>query len=354
MIQARAAICLAAALVAGCADSRDSPAEATRPPALDVISLELETTPLERRLDGVVEAVNQATVSAQTSGRVAEILYDVNDFVPAGAVIIRLRGTEQRAGLVQAEAALREATAREAEAQSRYRRIAEVYERRLVAKASLDEAAANRDAAVARLVAARAAVTAAREGVRYTEIRAPYAGVVTQRHVESGESVAPGTPLMSGLSLQFLRVSTDLPQSIVDEVRTIRKAAVYVDGQRIEATKITVFPVATSPSNTFRARIDLPENAADLYPGMFVKVGFIVGEARRILVPANALVERGEVRAVYVLDPQGHTSLRQVRTGHRFGDRIEVLAGLQAGEKVALDPVAAARHLAPLAGTRHG
>jgi multidrug efflux pump subunit AcrA (membrane-fusion protein) len=73
--------------------------------------IELVRTPLERDVDGTIEAVNQATVSAQTSGRVAEILYDVNDVVPAGAVIMRLKGTEQRAGLQGAEAVLTEARA---------------------------------------------------------------------------------------------------------------------------------------------------------------------------------------------------------------------------------------------------
>jgi RND family efflux transporter MFP subunit len=339
-------IVAAAALLQLACTEKSSPPESPARPALETVVIEPVVTPLERRLDGVVEAVNQATVSAQTSGRVAEILYDVNDFVPAGAVIIRLRGTEQRASLAQAEAGLREATAREAEAQARYARISDMYERRVVPKATLDEATANRDAAVARLVAARAAVTAAREGVTYTEIRAPYAGVVTKRHVEVGESVGPGTPLMSGLSLQYLRVSVEVPQSIVKEVRLIRKAAVYVDDKRIEATKLTVFPLATAPSNTFRARVDLPENAAELFPGMFVKVGFTIGEAQRLLIPATALVERSEVRAVYIHDPQGHTSLRQIRTGHRFGDRVEVLAGLKPGERVALDPVKAALNLA--------
>jgi hypothetical protein len=151
---------------------------------------------------------------------------------------------------------------------------------------------------------------------------------------------------MSGLSLQYLRVSVEVPQSIVKEVRLIRKAAVYVDDKRIEATRLTVFPLATAPSNTFRARVDLPENAAELFPGMFVKVGFTIGEAQRLLIPATALVERSEVRAVYIHDPQGHTSLRQIRTGHRFGDRVEVLAGLKPGERVALDPVKAALNLA--------
>src|ERR1039457_7632090 len=89
-------------------------------------------TPLERDVDGTIEAVNQATVSAQTSGRVAEILYDVNDVVPAGAVIMRLKGAEQRAGLQGAEAALTETTARNVEAATSYQRVAELYQRRVV------------------------------------------------------------------------------------------------------------------------------------------------------------------------------------------------------------------------------
>ena len=79
------------------------------------------------------------------------------------------------------------------------------------------------DAAVAHLAAARAALQSAQEGVAYTEIRAPYAGVVTRRNVEVGETVGPGTPLMSGLSLQYLRVAVEVPQSLVDQVRRLRK-----------------------------------------------------------------------------------------------------------------------------------
>lgn len=335
-------------LAAACSDETPAgPARAA--PPLESVVVQPQRTPLERELDGTIEAVNQGTVSAQTSGRVAEILVDVNDFVPAGAVIMRLRATEQRAGLAQARAALREAEAREAEAQTRFTRIADMYERKVVPRSALDEATANRDAAVARLTAARAAVESAREGVDYTEIRAPYAGVVTKRHVQVGETVGPGTPLMSGLSLQYLRVAVDVPQSVVERVRRIGKAAVYVDGRRIEAEKLTVFPVAASPSSTFRARLNLPENAADLYPGMYVKVGFVVGEVERLLVPRSSLVERSEVTGVYVVGSGNRTTLRQVRTGHRFGDEVEILAGLAPGDRVALDPIAAMRQLQPAA-----
>ncbi len=338
----------ALSVIAGCGGPHPQSAKREATPPLAAMVVQAERMPIERKLDGIVEAVNQGTVAAQTAGRVDAILYDVNDFVPAGAVIVRLRSTEQRAGLLEAEAASREATAREAEAQTRHQRIADMYDRKVVPKATLDEVTANRDAAVARLAAAHAAVESAREGVSYTEVRAPYAGVVTKRLVQIGETVSPGTPLMSGLSLQYLRVNVDIPQSIVDQVRRIKKAAVYVDGRRIEATKVTVFPEASSPSNTFRARLDLPENAADLYPGMFVKAGFVTSEANCLLVPASSLVLRSEVTAVYVVDPKsGYVSMRQVRVGERFDDRIEILSGLIPGDRVATEPLAAMKELGP-------
>jgi RND family efflux transporter MFP subunit len=327
--------------------SHEPSAPVAAAPPLATLEIAPRPAPLERLLDGRIEAVNQGTVAAQTSGRVTEILYDVNDFVPAGAVIVRLRATEQRAGLLQAEAALRAASARDTEARQQFERVQGLYNDHVVPKSTLDQAVASRDAAQAQLAAARAALQSAQEGVAYTEIRAPYAGVVTRRDVEVGETVAPGTPLMSGLSLRYLRVTVDVPQSAVEEVRRIRKAAVYVGGRRIEASKLTIFPEAASASNTFRARLELPENAADLYPGMYVKVAFVVGEAQRLLVPVASVVERGEVTAVYVVDANGTTSLRHLRLGHRFADEVEVLAGLAAGERVAADPIAAMKRLAP-------
>lgn len=331
-------------LAASGAWAASGPADrASGAPAADLATLRLreEFAPAERVLDGTVEAVNQVTVSAQVTGRVVEVNFDVNDFVEAGSVLVRIRSTERVAGLTQAQATLEEAAAREAEAQARYQRIHDMYQRRVVARATFDETSAARDAAVARLTAARAGVEAAREGVAYTEVRAPYSGVITGKHVRVGETVAAGTPLMSGASLDALRVVVDVPQSIIDAVRQVRRAAVYVGGRRIEATGLTLYPAAESRSNTFRARIELPQGLRGLSPGMFVKVGLVTGEVRRLFVPRSAVVERSELRAVYVLLPDGRAALRQIRLGHARGDRVEVLAGLVAGEDIALDPAAA-------------
>jgi RND family efflux transporter MFP subunit len=288
--------------------------------------------------------VNQATVSAQTSGRVAEIFYDVDDFVEAGAPIMRFTDTEQRAAVTSARGALQEAEARAAEAESEFARVSAMFDNGTVARARFDQAQANRNAAAARLEAARAAVANAEQQLEYTVVRAPYAGIVSRRHVEPGEVVRPGAPLMSGLSLESVRVLVDVPQSMLEPIRSIGKASVYVDDRTIAAESLTFFPVADPATNTFRVRAMLPTGGVTLYPGTFVKVGFVVGETERLLVPASAIVRRSELTAVYVVGESAVT-LRQIRVGRRYGERVEVLAGLAPGDAVAMDPVAAGVYL---------
>jgi RND family efflux transporter MFP subunit len=324
-------------------------AASTTAPAAEIplatVTLQYETAPRERIWDGTVEAVNQATVSAQTSGRVAEIFYDVDDLVPAGAPIMRFTDTEQKAALDSARGAVVEAEARAAEAESEFTRIAAMFENGTVARARFEQAQANRNAAVARLTAARSSVTNAEQQLEYTVVRAPYAGIVSRRHVEVGELVRPGAPLMSGLSLEHLRVVVDVPQSMIAPIRDIGKANVYAgDGQPIAAESLTFFPVADPATNTFRVRATLPAASATLYPGTFVKIGFIVGQTERLLLPASAIVRRSELTAAYVVG-EDVVMLRQIRVGRRYGDKVEVLAGLAAGEVVALDPVAAGVYL---------
>lgn len=307
--------------------------------------VELDAAPRERVLDGTVEAVNQATMSAQTAGRIAEVFVDVDDYVEAGAQIVRFTDVEQQSSLRQARAALTEAKAQSIQADEQFRRVSDLVEKGSVSKREYDQALADRDAANARVEAAQSSVLAAEQQLDYTLVRAPYAGIVTERHVEVGEAVGIGQPLMSGLSLEALRVVVDLPQQVAASVREHRKAFVLTDEGSIEAAEVTIFPFAHGASNTFRVRLELPEGQFALYPGMFVKAAFVVGEARRLLVPTSALLRRSEVTGVYVVDEQGEVRMRQVRVGGAFDDRTEVLAGLSAGERVAADPVKAGIYL---------
>ena len=315
-------------------------------PSLPVATVQQQTLPREQILDGVVEAVHQSTVSAQTAGRVEEIMVDVNDFVAQGTPIVRIRNIEQRAGLDQAQAALREAQARFVEAQAEYNRIRGVYEKQLVAKAQMDAAIASFDAAKARLEAAQAGVAQAKESLGYTTVNAPYSGMVLERHVQLGETVQPGKPLMTGFSLDELRVVANVPQRLIGAVRQHQQARVLPPngGPGIAAARLTFFPYADPQSNVFKVRVYLPPKTAGLYPGMFVKTAFRVGEEQRLTMPRQALAQRGEVSAVYVVK-DGKVSLRQVRPGRSEGEAVEILAGLEPGETVALDPIKAGVYL---------
>ena len=335
---------LRVALVAGQLFAFDALAQTPDSPAhpLETALVVREIAPLERVFDGTVEAVNQATVSAQTAGRVAEIFYDVNDYVGAGAAIIRFTDVEQQAALRQADASLREAAARRREAEEEFRRTEQLYEAGSASKREYDQALAARDASIARVKSAESAVATAKQQVEYTLIRAPYAGIVTERHVEIGESVTVGKPLMSGLSLEQLRVVAHLPQNAALRVRKHGQANVITEEARVPATQVTIFPFADQATNTFRVRVELPSGQFGLYPGMFVKVAFVVGESERLLMPTDALLERSEITAVYVVEDGTTIRLRQIRTGEVFDGRIEVLAGLSEGEQIALDPIRAA------------
>ncbi len=298
------------------------------------------------KLDGVVEATNRTTVSSRTNGEIVAINFDVNDYVEKGQVIIRLKDTEQQAQLKKAQAARKEAQAQLSKALKEFRRIKGIYEKKLVAKSALDDARAQLQTARARLEAAQAQLAQANEQLSYTLVRAPYSGVVTKRHVELGETAHPGQPLMTGISLDQLRVNVDVPQKLIERVRKYHKAEVEVPGGVVEVKKITIFPFADAATNTFLARLDLPEGTRGLFPGMFVKVGLVIGEKHQRVIPARAVAYRSEVTGVYVVDKDGHIGFRHIRLGATLKNgRVAVLAGLDEGERVALDPVAAAAEL---------
>lgn len=340
------AIAMVTLLLGACA--AETPAPAAAPPvSFETLVVEARDYVRERSWDGVVEAVNQATLSAQTRGRVLELPFDVNDYVEAGQVVVRFTDVEQVSAQRRASAALNAAQADYIEAESSFRRTEELVAKQLLSRASLDQARARRDAARATLDSARAGVSEAGEQVDYTVIRAPYSGILTQRHVEVGESVQPGQALVSGLSLQQLRVNVEVPQSDVTTIREHGLATVILPGGgRVAAAKVIVFPYADPATHSFKVRVELPEVETGLQPGTTVKVAFKTSDSRNLWLPATALVTRGEVTAVYVVDPANRVALRQVRLGHRRESEVEVLAGLQRGERIATDPLAALAHLA--------
>jgi RND family efflux transporter MFP subunit len=326
---------------------------------LDSITVTLLTMPEQRSFDGRIEAINQATVSAETRGRIEDIKVDIGDVVVTDTVLLTIVRTEQRAGLTQAEANVAEAKSNLAAETFEFQRIKDLFSREYIAKTEMDKANARLSAATAKLASAQAAINSAKEQLSYTEVRAPFAGIVSARYVEPGELVQPGTLLMSGYDPNALRVEVDVPQTIAQKVRKLLIASVIpMSGDTIidaiSPTKLILYPTADPVTSTVRVRLELSSKAKSsnnqessdqkvniFNPGEFVKVLFTVGETQRLLVPLSSVVYRSEVTAVYILH-DGKPALRQIRPGAIFANQLEVLAGLRAGDIVAIDPIAAA------------
>jgi RND family efflux transporter MFP subunit len=297
---------------------------------LATATVELREIELTWPAEGLVEAVRQATIAAQVPGRVVEVRADAGDAVKQGQLLMRIDAREAAEGYAASQATL-------ANAKANYERTKNLYAQKFVAKAALDKAEADYKAAQAGAGAAGATVS-------HASIVSPLTGFVAQRHTEAGELATPGKPLVTVYDPKGLRVSSSIPQYKLAAVRAHLRAKIEFpeSGKWVDAARVEVLPAADPRTHTVTARVYLPDNLPGIIPGMFARTHFVTGSAKKLLVPAAAVLRRGEVTAVYVIDDRNAARLRQVRLSEPLaGGFHEVLAGLSAGEKVALDPVKA-------------
>jgi len=326
-----------------------------------VQTVSYQSYPKHEIFDATIEATKRATISSETSGRVSEINVDVDDIVKKGTVVMRITDAKYRAQLSGVEANVSEAEAQYYVALSEFNRIKDVYNKKLVSKSQYDQAEAQLKATQQRHSAAKAKFNEVLEQLAYTVVRAPYTGVVIERHVEVGEMANVGQPLMTGFSFSQLRAVTHIPQSSVSAIRSanhanivfnkpvvdnsVPAATAHLPTTQLTSTEITVYPEADPNAHTFKVRVVLPMVPHGIYPGQSVKLQFNTGEVRKLRLPAATVVHRSELTAVYVVN-DSEVSLRQVRTGYHYDDgSIEILAGLEEGETIAMDPIHAAVYL---------
>lgn len=316
-------------------------AQAAEQPA--VASVEYREVAQTYSADGLVEATRQSTVSAQIGGRVKEVLFDVGDRVARGQVILRIDEREAAQALAGSQAQVLQAQANMQNAKANYERAKQLFAQKFISQAGLDKAQADYKVALAQAAASEAGAGQASLAHGYTSVIAPYGGVVAARLVEVGEMVLPGKPLMTGFDPSEMRVVVSVPQYKLAEIGTRPEASVEIPSlnRSIKAATVTVQPIADARTHTTQARVYLPANEPNVYPGMFVRAHFVVGKAKKLTIPSRAVLRRSEVVAVYVVDDKGGMKLRQVRLGEESEGLVEVLAGLKPGERVALDPVKA-------------
>jgi RND family efflux transporter MFP subunit len=295
-------------------------------------------------VDGVVEATRQSTVSAQISGRVKALFFDVGDRVSKGQVILKIDEREADQALAGSRAQLSQAQAALQNARLNYERSQQLFEQKFISQAALDKAKSDYEMAKAQADASEAGAQQSALSQSYTSVLAPYGGVVSARMVEMGEMVTVGKPLMTGFDPSQLRVIANVPQHKLKEIGARPSVMVEVPSlsRWIKSATVTVQPSADARTHSTQVRVDLPANQASLYPGMFVRTHFVVGKENKMLIPVSAVVRRSEVVAVYVVDDKDVPRLRQVRLGEANAqNEIEVLAGLNVGERVAREAVKA-------------
>jgi RND family efflux transporter MFP subunit len=312
--------------------------------ALKVAPVEYREVEQTYSVEGLVEATRQSTVSAQISGRIKEINFDVGDHVNKGQVILRIDERETAQALAGSNAQVSQAQATLQNAKANYERSKQLFGQKFISQSALDKAEADYQVARAQAAASEAAAGQASLAHGYSAVVAPYSGVVAARLVEVGEMVQPGKPMMIGFDPAEMRVVVSVPQYKLPEIGTHPKVMVEVPSLNrwIKAASTIVQPLADARTHSTQVRVYLPANEPGVYPGMFVRAHFVVGKANRLVIPASAVLHRSEVVAVYVVDKQGGVKLRQVRLGEAGADgAVEVLAGLNPGEQVALDPIKA-------------
>jgi len=315
-------------------------------PAVPVLSLAAQPVPGGLELDGVVEAVRQATVAAQVPGRVVSLQVKVGDKVRAGQVLASIDDRDTQTGVQRSQAQVAQAEAELANARTSLQRTRDLRQQGFVSQAALDMAETQFKAAQAGREGAGAGAQQARLAQSFTQVTAPFDGHVMETLAQAGDLAVPGRPIAVVYAPQPLRVAVQVPASMAATARSAAQVQLQVmaaDGrsQWVAPTGQQGVTAADPVSQTVTWKLEVPASVAgQMLPGQQTRVRFVGASAPRLLVPQAAVLRRGELMGVYVAGEKGFV-LRAVRLGLTHGDSVEVVAGLKAGERVATDAIQA-------------
>ncbi len=274
-----------------------------------------------------VVPAEEVDLATRASGLVRRVTVDVGSRVRPGQLLVDLEAGDVGAGVASAEAATRQAR--------------RAYDRIVALEADGAATAQERDDAEARLAIAQAGLRQARTQLGYVHLAAPFAGVVTERRVDPGDLVLPGQPALRIVSTSGVEIRADLPAERADLVGPGAEVTVVVPetGERAAARVTRVVPALEGQSRRFRVEAAFTEAgaAAAFLPGTYVRLEVAAPEAPTPSVPSDAVVRRGQLTGVYVLD-RDTLRLRWVRLGEPRGEEIEVLAGLGPDARVVRRP----------------
>jgi RND family efflux transporter MFP subunit len=303
---------------------------------------------------GTLRAAETSQLAAQMMGTIVEIRVREGDHVQRGQVLAVIDDAQPRAALDRATAAdlaaQQEISASESDftlAEATFKRYQTLYDRKSVSPQEFDEIKARYQAAQARREMARAgqaqakaALQQARTALGYTHIVAPFDGLVTDKKVDVGTLASPGMPIFTVEDLRRYQLEATVNETDLRYVRQGQQASVLIDvlGDReLNGKLIEIVPAADTASRSFLVKIELPSDPA-LRSGLFGRAQFTRGQRTALIIPRTAIVERGQLQGIYVLDQSRIAGLRYITLGKPSAQQVEVLAGLQAGEMLIGNP----------------
>jgi RND family efflux transporter MFP subunit len=339
--------------------------------AATVSGVELETiglsaSPQMYEAVGTVRAADISMLNAQISGTLREVrvragdrvrkgqlLAVIDDRAPQAQVDAAQAGVQEAAqGLTEVEQALAAATADRQFAEATFKRYQNLLAKNSLSRQEFDGAEAKYKAALAneraleakkraieaRQQQAQAQKSSAETMLSYSRIVSPSDGVVTEKSVDAGTVVMPGTPLLTVEETSHYRLEASLPEEFFAKVKLGEETPVRTARAAIQGRVAEVVPAADPASRTFLVKVDLPSTCG-CQTGEYATALFPVEQTRLMSVPRAALVEHGELEGVYVVNGQGVVEYRLVRAGKSWGERVEIVSGLNQGERVAVTHV---------------
>jgi RND family efflux transporter MFP subunit len=303
---------------------------------------------------GTVRAAQTSQLASRIMGSIVEVQAREGEQVQSGQVLAVIDDAQPRTAVEQATAAELAAQKSVSATESEYqlaevtkKRYQQLYEKKTVSPQEFDvvktrylSAEARRDMARAELAQASAALTQARTSLSFTRIRAPFASVVTQKFADAGTLASSGMPLFVVEDTRSYRLEAAVDESDIRLVRSGQVVPVLLDAlgnTELSGKVVQIVPAADPASRSFLVKIELHADAR-LRSGLFGRARFSRGERSALLIPQTATVERGQLQGVYVVDANGRAGLRYVTLGKTAGQQVEVLSGLQDGEKVVAAP----------------
>jgi RND family efflux transporter MFP subunit len=338
---AYAAVVLAALASAACRGAHERPSDTTTAtlPATIAVAAE-EPAGAIVMATATIEPLRRASPGTLLFGRVERVLRREGDAVRAGDTLALIDGRDAAARQVQAEAAVVAARAAEANARAMRERMERLVAREAASRKMLEDATLGHDTALAQVRAAEEGLVSAKVFSGHARVTSPFEGVVTRRNVEEGDLAAPGQPLFVIEDARRVKIEATVPESTAATLAAGDAVEVEAGGARRAGTIAEILPGADARSRTVTVRVVLDNAEGALRVGTFARVAFGAPGRAALAVPEGALLRRGPLAGVFVVDDGGVARLRWLSVGAVRDGRVEVLAGLVAGERYVVAPPA--------------